>query len=155
MPGSGFWDLAWPGVISGLGMGLFFVPMSTVAFQNIGPDKQDEASGIYGVMRSLGSSVGIALVGWQLVSRTQFHWNTLAAHITPFNPQAQAWLLPFGVTPETTEGAALLAAQVARQAQMLAFQDVFWITGLAAFLMLPMVFVIERPKKGAAPVAAH
>ena len=47
---AGFWDLAWPGVVSGLGMGLFFVPMSTLAFQNIGSDKQDEASGIYGVI---------------------------------------------------------------------------------------------------------
>ncbi len=25
---AGFWNLVWPGVVSGLGMGLFFVPMS-------------------------------------------------------------------------------------------------------------------------------
>ena len=68
---AGFRDLAWPGVVSGLGMGLFFVPMSTLAFQNIGPDRQDEASGIYGVTRSIGGSVGIAIVGWQVSSRLQ------------------------------------------------------------------------------------
>jgi DHA2 family multidrug resistance protein len=76
---AGFWDLALPGVVSGIGMGLFFVPMSTLAFQNIGPDRQDEASGIYGVTRSLGSSIGIAIIGWQVASRMQFHWRTLGA----------------------------------------------------------------------------
>lgn len=91
---AGFWDLAWPGVMSGTGMGLFRVPMSTLAFQNIGPAHQDEASGIYGVMRSLGSSVGIAIVGWQVASRSQFHWAVLSARIMPFNPDVLAWLRP-------------------------------------------------------------
>lgn len=85
----GFWNLAWPGVVSRVGMGLLFVPMSTVAFQNIGSYKQDEASGIYGLFRSLGSSIGISLVGWQLATRIQLHWASLSAHITPFDQAAR------------------------------------------------------------------
>lgn len=150
-----FWQLAWPGVIAGLGMGLFFVPMSTVAFQNFGSDRQDEASGIYGVMRSLGSSVGIAVVGWQLVRSTQHHWHDLVVHLTPFNPAVQQYLQPFGVDSSSAKGAALLAAQLATQARMLAFQDVFWTTGIAAFIMLPLVFAMQRPKVVAGSAAAH
>ena len=152
---AGFWDLAWPGVVSGLGMGLFFVPMSTLAFQNIGPDRQDEASGIYGVTRSIGGSVGIAIIGWQVARRMQFHWSVLSAQITPFSDAARAWLAPLGLTPDSPAGAAQLAAQVQTQASMLAFQDAFWLSGLAAFAMLPVVLFLERPSKGAAPVPAH
>jgi len=148
---AGFWDLAWPGVVSGLGMGLFFVPMSTLAFQNIGPDKQDEASGIYGVTRSLGSSIGIAIIGWQVASRTQFHWSILVVDITPFNPAVGAYLHPLGIDPQSSAGASELAAQVMQQASMLAFQDAFWLTGIAALAMLPVVLILQRPKT----IAAH
>lgn len=152
---AGFWDLALPGVVAGLGMGLFFVPMSTLAFQNIGQDKQDEASGIYGVTRSIGSSIGIALVGWQVAARTQYHWSVLSAGITPYNPNVTSWLAPLGLSPESTQGASALTAQVAAQASMLAFQDAFWLTGWAAFAMLPVVLILQRPKSGAVHAPAH
>jgi DHA2 family multidrug resistance protein len=153
---AGFWDLAVPGVVSGIGMGFFFVPMSTLAFQNIGPDKQDEASGIYGVTRSLGSSIGIAIVGWQVASRMQFHYATLGAGMTPFNPNVQSFLNPLGLDPTSVAAAAQLSGRVMQQASMLAFEDAFWMTGWAAFLMLPVVLILQRPKAGAAaPVAAH
>lgn len=153
---AGYWDLALPGMVSGVGMGLFFVPMSTLAFQNIGPDRQDEASGIYGVMRSLGSSVGIAVIGWQVASRTQYHWTVLSGGITPFDPQVTGWLAPLGLSPGSAEGAGLLAQQVSAQASMLAFQDAFWLTGWAAFVMLPVLLVLQRPAAGKrAPAAAH
>ncbi len=149
-----FWQLAWPGVISGLGMGMFFVPMSTLAFQNISTEKQDEASGIYGVTRSLGSSLGIAVVGWQETARAQFHWERLVANLTPFNPNVDAYLAPLGLSPSTTQAAQQLAGQVSVQAQMLAFQDVFFVTGWAAFAMLPLVLIMQKPSKqgGAASV---
>lgn len=150
-----FAQLAWPGVVSGVGMGLFFVPMSTVAFQNIGPDRQDEASGIYGVIRSIGSSVGIALVGWQLSARIQFHWTALSAQMTPYNDNAIAYLAPLGLQPDSAKGAALLTQQIAGQAQMLAFQDVFLMSGWAAFAMLPVVLLMKRPRQGAAAPAGH
>ena len=136
-------------------MGLFFVPMSTLAFQNIGPDKQDEASGIYGVTRSLGSSVGIALVGWQVASRMQFHYATLASGITPFDAAARAWLAPLNLDPSSAEGAARIAGQIQTQASLLAFQDAFWLTGIAAFLMLPVVLILQRPVRAPAPTLAH
>jgi len=153
---AGFWDLALPGVVSGLGMGLFVVPMSTLAFQNIGSDRQDEASGIYGVMRSLGSSIGIAIVGWQVASRSQFHRAVLSEQITPFNAEVTACLRPLGLTAQSPQGAEMMAGLVAAQSSMPAFQDAFWLTGWAAFLMLPVVLILQRPADGArAPAGAH
>jgi DHA2 family multidrug resistance protein len=148
---AGFWDLALPGVISGFGMGLFFVPMSTLAFQNISRSKQDEAFGIYGVMRSIGSSVGIAVAGWQLAIRVQEHWNSLSAGITPFDSAVAAYLRPVQLESGSKATAIeRLASEVARQAQMLAFQDMFFLTAMAAFMMLPLLLLLQRPPSGAA-----
>ena len=33
------------------------------------------------------------------------------------------------------------------QSQMLAFQDVFFITGWAAFAMLPLVLIMQKPSE--------
>lgn len=50
----------------------------------------------------------------------------------------------------------MMAGLVAAQSSMLAFQDAFWLTGWAAFLMLPVVLIPQRPAKGArAPAGAH
>ncbi|HDZ15898.1 MAG TPA: MFS transporter, partial [Methylophaga aminisulfidivorans] len=142
-----FWQLAWPGIISGLGMGLFFVPMSTLAFQNISSNKQDEASGIYSVMRSLGSSIGIAIIGWQLARRINVHYAILSEQINPFNPAITSYLAPLHMSPFTSEGAKVLANEVLRQATMLAFQDAFLLSGIAAFVMLPIILLIEKPNQ--------
>lgn len=143
---AGFWDISGPSVLSGLGMGLFFVPMSTLAFQNVRRDQQDEASGLYGVARTVGASVGISIAGWQLASRTQLHWSVLVQDITPFRPEVAAWLAPLGLRPGQPEAAARLAGVIAAQAQMLAFQDVFSLTGWAAFAMIPLVALMRKPR---------
>lgn len=153
---AGFWDLAWPGVVSGLGMGLVFVPLSTLAFQNVTAEKQDEASGLYGVTRSLGSSIGIAVIGWQVAERTSVHYATLAGGLTPFDGRVAAWLAPLGLTPQSPAAASELASEVMRQASMLAFQDAFRLSALAAFAMLPLALVMSRPRSAAAVAAvAH
>ena len=155
---AGFWDIAIPGVVSGLGMGLFFVPMSTLAFQNISSDRQNEASGVYGLTRQLGSSIGISIIGWQVAERTQYHWATLSGQMTPYNPNVTSYLAPLGLSPDTVAGAEQLATEVLSQATMLAFQDAFLLCALASFAMIPTAFLMQKPPKaedGAAPVMAH
>lgn len=140
-----FWQLAWPGVIGGLGMGLVFVPMSTLAFDRIGPDHQDEASGLYGVTRQLGSSIGIAVVGALLVRSISSDTALLSEHVTAFTPAARAYLAPLSLSPQSPEGAALLSAEIARQAAMTAYAHVFNILGLVAAALLPLLLLMKRP----------
>ncbi|WP_423187221.1 DHA2 family efflux MFS transporter permease subunit [Alishewanella sp. d11] len=142
-----FWDLAMPGVISGLGMGLFFVPMSTLAFQNITAAQQDEASGIYGVTRSIGSSIGIAIIGWQVTERTGFHSSILLSEVSVFNPNFVNWVAPLGMGIHQPTALQLAAAEVAKQASLLAFQDAFFLAGMAAFCMIPLAFLMQRPQQ--------
>lgn len=85
------WGLIWPGMIAGAGMGLFFVPLTAVAFGSMPSNKLDEASGLSALMRGIGSSIGIAVVSWLFVRQGQVHWQDLLSHINPFNPA----LLPY------------------------------------------------------------
>ncbi|NOD77923.1 MULTISPECIES: DHA2 family efflux MFS transporter permease subunit [unclassified Ruegeria] len=145
---AGFWELAWPGAISGLGMGLVFVPMSILAFESISKNRQDEASGLFNVTRQLGSSVGISLVGTWIVRGLQTNTAVLSQNVTPYNPAAQAYLSPLGLTPDSAEGAVILGQEIARQAEMISYLTVFNNLGLLALATIPLLFFCRAPKPG-------
>jgi DHA2 family multidrug resistance protein len=142
------WGLIWPGMIAGAGMGLFFVPLNAVAFGSISEAKLDEASGLMALMRGIGSSIGIAVVGWLLVHQGQVHWALLIENLNPFNPALQA---ESGLSMSSPSTMKIVALGVARQAQMQAFIDLFWFIGWVTFALLPLVFLMKRPeRKGSA-----
>ncbi|GIX15279.1 MAG: hypothetical protein KatS3mg118_3238 [Paracoccaceae bacterium] len=140
-----FWQLAWPGVVQALGMGLVFVPMSTLAFDRIGPDRQNEASGLYGVTRQIGSSVGIAIVAVTVVRGLDLFHVDLIAHITPYSMEARRYLAPLGLTPESPRGAAVLAAEVSRQAALMSYVRVFTMLGWLSLALMPFLLVMTKP----------
>jgi EmrB/QacA subfamily drug resistance transporter len=76
-----------PGIlVAGLGMGLTFAPLQTVAMRNIEPRMAGAASGLINTTRQLGSVIGSAAVGAMLQ-------NQLAAKLTE-SAQAHAAALP-------------------------------------------------------------
>jgi len=50
-------------ILSGVGMGLFFVPVATVVFGSVGLDEQGVASGANNSFRELGGTMGVAVLG--------------------------------------------------------------------------------------------
>ena len=50
------------GVIQGLGLGLVFVPLSTVAFATLDARFRTDATSLFSLVRNIGSSIGISVV---------------------------------------------------------------------------------------------
>lgn len=151
-----FWQIALPGAVSGLGMGLIFVPLSTLAFEKIPQVQQDEASGLYGVTRQLGSSIGIAIVGALLVRYVAVNSAQLTQHVTPYSAAARAYLHPLGMSPETARGAAVLSGEVAKQAAMMAYARMFDFLGWAAVVLIPfLAFMHKAQPHGEGGAVAH
>jgi DHA2 family multidrug resistance protein len=149
------WAIAAPGVIAGIGMGLFFVPLTAVAFGSVPNDKLDEASGLYALLRGIGSSVGIAVVSWLFVRQGQVHWTNLIAYISPYNPAVPPYLSSHGLNPQAPSSMVAVAREIARQAQMMAFVDLFWFIGLVTLAILPLVLMMKRPAREGVFIPAH
>jgi MFS transporter, DHA2 family, multidrug resistance protein len=149
------WAIAAPGVLAGIGMGLFFVPLTAVAFGRMENEKLDEAAGLYALMRGIGSSIGIAVVSWLFVRQTQVHWDDLIAHINPFNPAVPPYLSAHGLNVQAPGSMSAVAAEIGRQSQMLAFIDLFWFIGIVTFAILPLVFLMKRPERAGVFIPAH
>jgi DHA2 family multidrug resistance protein len=87
--GSDYRSYALARVLQGVGLGFFFVPVTTLAYSYIPLNKNNKASSITNLFRNLGGSFGVAFVTTMLERRTQFHHSILAQHLTPENPVFQ------------------------------------------------------------------
>ena len=67
------------GVIQGLGLGLVFVPLSTVAFATLDARFRTDATSLFSLVRNIGSSIGISIVTVMLTRNTQINHAELSA----------------------------------------------------------------------------
>ena len=82
-----------------------------------------------------------------LVQQAQIHFNELTAHITPFNRDLIPYLAERGLTPYSPQAAPAVVREIARQAQMLAFNDIFWFIAVVTLAIIPLLFLMKRPER--------
>jgi len=133
-----------PLMLQGFGMGLFFVPLSTVAFLDIAPEKNAEATGFFNYGRMLGTSMGISVLSTIVAREAQVNWHRLGAHIQPFNPNLHRWLQANHLLlhhPITYE---ILGAHLIRQSTLIAFIDGFYVLAIAMGVLIPLTLWMRR-----------
>ena len=144
------------GIIQGAGLGLVFVPLSTVAFATLPGELRNSGTSMLTLVRNIGSSVGISMVIANLTNTTSLMHARLAEHINPFNNALQQ-AGPM-LSTATDQGRALLDAMLTQQATVIAYDNTFKLLMILTLIVLPLVLVIgsSRAKKeaGAAPVPA-
>ncbi len=146
-------DLIVPMMLQGMGMGLIFVPISTLAFTTLPKEAAAEAAGIYSLIRSMGSALGISTLATYFSRDTQQNWSLLRGEITPFNEALQTYLAPLHLGTHDPQGIAIAAKAVLHQAQNIAYIDSFWFATLNFVMMLPLLLLVRTPKKPAAAPA--
>lgn len=144
-----FWAFVWPRAVLGLGMGLTFIPLTTMTLSHIPKERMIEATSLYNLLRNLGGSVGIAFTTTMLSRRGQFHQARLSEHISSFDPvyriyrgNIAAFLGAQGMPPSAADG--LIQRELMRQSMTLAFADAFLMICVLILCMLPLVFVMQR-----------
>ncbi len=143
--------VVWSGVVQGLGLGLVFVPIATVAYATLPAWQRTEAAGLFSLVRNLGSSVGISVVFTLLARSTQAAHSEIAARIPAFG--AETALLPAAWDPSTTAGALALNAEVTRQAAAIGYVNDFWLMMLMTVAAAPLVLLLRSRPGAVAPVA--
>jgi DHA2 family multidrug resistance protein len=138
------------GVVQGVGIGLIFVPLSTLAFTTVAPHLRAEATGVYTLMRSLGSSVGISIMQALWTSNAAVVHSTLVTHIAPGDPVVGAALAQ---APALGSGLESLNAEITRQAAMVAYLDDFKVMMIITLACMPLLLLMRTPKF--APEATH
>ena len=132
------------GVVQGLGLGLIFVPLQSLAFETLLPRMRTTAASLLNLSRNIGGSIGISVVSTQLVRMTQVAHADIAAHITEQTlPTADPTMLQT-IAPQGTTALALINAEVTRQAVFIAYLDDFKLMMLVTFAVLPLLLLMKR-----------
>ena len=149
------WLILSSGIIQGLGMGMIFVPLSTVAFATLDARFRTDATALFSLIRNLGSSIGVSVVTVLLTRNIQVNHAELSAFINPFNPNLWA------ASPAAASGNPMALSQMDRlvniQAMMISYVNDFKLLMVMTLAAVPFVFLLRKPKAQAAAgaPAAH
>lgn len=148
-------DIVWPGVVQGIGLGLVFVPLSTASFSTLAPEVRADGTAIYSLVRNIGSSIGISLVQAFLSRNAQIAHASITEQIHIANPVLQGAAAQAGPYATDGIGAALLNAEITRQATMVAYVDDFWMMFLMTLFIIPLLFLMRPARSRGASHVAH
>ncbi len=155
--------IIWLRVIQMTGVAFLFVPIQTMTYVGVPMEKNNNVSGMINLARNMGGSIGIAGLETILARRTQFHQNSLAAHTSgldrPFQFSFDAIMHGFtqagyDVATATQMAYAQMYQMMQGQAAWLAYIDTMWIYAALCLIVVPLPFLMRRPRKGAAPAPA-
>jgi DHA2 family multidrug resistance protein len=158
------WNFFWPQLWLGLALSFMFVPLTTTTMDPIPREEMGNATSLFNLMRNLGGGFGIAAATTVIARTSQRNFSVLGEHVTAYSPQAQEALTRMahgftasGMDPTTASRAAYVAMSgaVHQQAALLSYLYVFRAFGLIFIAAVPLLFLLKRPARSRAPVAAH
>jgi DHA2 family multidrug resistance protein len=133
-------------IAQGFGLGLVFVPLSTVAFLTLPNHLRTDGTSMLTLLRNVASSIGISIVIAQLTSGTRLAHAVLSEHITPFNNALQMPGVRDMLDLTTDAGRALADAIVTVQAQIVAFGLDYQLVMLVTLGAIPLALMIGSSK---------
>ncbi len=131
------------GILQGLGIGLVFVPLSTVGYATLAPHLRTEAASLFSLVRNIGGSIGISIVENVLARSIQANHASLVEHVTQFSSGSEGlggtiWNI------HSLVGLTALDAEINRQATMIAYINDFKLMMLLTVLTMPFVLLLRR-----------
>ena len=133
------------GVVQGLGLGLIFVPLQTLAFETLATRFRTTGAALLNLSRNVGGSIGISVVSTQLVRMTQVAHADLAQNITQQTiPTANPEILQTIAPTAGPTALAFINAEVTRQALFIAYLDDFKLMMIVTFAVLPLLLLMRR-----------
>jgi MFS transporter, DHA2 family, multidrug resistance protein len=161
--GSDYRAYALARALQGVGLGFFFVPVSSLAYSYLPANKNNKASSITNLFRNLGGSFGVAFMTTMLERRTQFHHSVLVQQLTPDNPNFNQRLETItqyltgagsSAADASQKAYGLISGVANQQAAFLGSLDCFYALGWVALGTLVLA-LMTKPYRSAGSAGAH
>ena len=142
-------------LIRGMGIGLMFIPIVTMALSGLEPKDVPQAAGLTNMMRQLGGTIGIALMTVFITNRSAEHRIDLVSHITMYDDATKErvaaisnGLVAQGKNPNDVTAMAYgsLNGTIIKQTTMLSYMEGFFVMGLFFLAGIGIVFLVKSSK---------
>ncbi|MCF2492753.1 DHA2 family efflux MFS transporter permease subunit [Dyadobacter chenhuakuii] len=151
-------------IVRGIGLGLLFVPITTLALSTLKGREIGEGAAFTGMMRQLGGSFGVAVITTYLARQNMLHRNDLVSKLDINNPSVmqrveglQQSFMAKGMPADVAlkSGYKILDYTVTKQAQVMSYMDVFLYLGLMFLICVPFVLWTKSGKTKVDPSSVH
>ncbi len=149
-------DFFWMLIVRGIGMGMLFIPITTLSLSTLKGQEIGQGAAFTGMMRQLGGSFGIALITTFLSRQNVVHGADLVSKLDYTNPAVQqrlhgiqaAFISRGKGTNDALQAAyEAMSGMVSKQAAVLSYMDVFLYLGILFLLCVPFVIMVKGNKK--------
>ncbi len=162
-PDTGVEHFFWPLILRGVGLGLLFVPITTLSLSTLKGKNIGEGAAFTGMMRQLGGSFGIAIITTFITRLSQKHRVDLVAHLDGSRLEVQQRILMlqkgfmskgFSTNEALKKAYQVMDYSVLKQSTVLSYMDIFMALGLLFLFCIPIIFLIKKGKTKINPADA-
>jgi len=153
---SGGGDFFWPLIFRGVGLGLMFVPLTTITLAELSPHELPQGTGLYNFFRQLGGSLGIAAIATLISRYTAQFRAVLGNSITVNDPTtaARVEMLTRGMMARGADAftarmraLAILDRQILGQASVIAYSRIYLISAVIILVLIPLLFLVRHTRR--------
>ena len=153
-------DFFWPLILRGLGLGLMFVPLTTITLAELSRAELPQATGLFNFFRQLGGSLGIAGIATLLAHNTALFKATLAEHVTITDPLTLNRVAMLArafqsrgadATTAHQRALAVIDREIAGQASVIAYSHTYVVAALLVLSLIPLLTLVRQTRGAAKP----
>jgi DHA2 family multidrug resistance protein len=154
-PDTGVEHLYWPLILRGVGLGLLFVPITTLSLSTLKGKHIGEGAAFTGMMRQLGGSFGIAIITTFITRLSQEHRVNLIANLDRSKVEIQQRVIQlqkgfmskgFSVNESLTKAYQAIDYSVMKQSTVLSYMDIFLYLGILFLCCIPIILLVKKGK---------
>ncbi len=162
-PDTGVEHLYWPLIWRGVGLGLLFVPITTLSLSTLSGKNIGEGAAFTGMMRQLGGSFGIAIITTFITRFSQEHRVNLIANLDASKYEVQQRILMmqkgfmskgFSANEALKKSYQAMDYSVMKQSTVLSYMDIFLYLGVLFLCCIPIMLLIKKGKTKINPTDA-
>lgn len=162
-PDTGVEHMYWPLILRGIGLGLLFVPITTLSLSTLSGREIGEGAAFTGMMRQLGGSFGIAIITTFITRFNQSHRVNLIANLDATKVEVQQRILQlqrgfmskgFSASEALKKAYQVIDFSVMKQSTVLSYMDIFLYLGILFLCCIPITLLIKRGKNKINPADA-
>lgn len=145
-------NIAIPNFIFGLGMGFAMMPLVSLSVITLKNSQMTNASGVQNLLKNIGGAIGTSIVSTIISRMSQVHQAYAIRTLTDTNPIFQTKIATtMGALSQHVDSVTAhymaqysIYGELVKQSTLWGFIEAFRIVGLVAFLVIPLVFLLQK-----------
>lgn len=142
-------NVVWPQFWQGLGVAMFFLPLTTITLSHMKGTQIASASSLSNFLRVFMGGVGVSVVSTMWERREAMHHVQLTEHVTPYSDAVQQAIAQMAQQSMTQQQAlGVINQTITQQGFIIGSNEIFWAGSILFVAMIGIIWLAKPPFGG-------